>query len=77
MLVDDVGLHVLVRPLEAADLHYLVGKRDRHQVDEDVAEHADILHRYDERERHDGEKENLVVGKPQPEHERREPENEI
>ena len=77
VLVDDVGLHILVRPLEAADLHYLVGKRDRHQVDEDVAEHADILHRYDERERHNGEKENLVVRKPQPEHERREPENEV
>ncbi len=73
VLVDYVGLHHAVGTHELTDLQNLIGHADGHQVDEDIAEKSEILHRDDERERNDRKEQHLVVGKAEAEHERRQP----
>ena len=75
VLVDDIRLHVLVGAQELADLQHLPGEPDRDEIDEHVAEHADVLERDDQRQRHDREKEHLVVREAEAEHKRRKPQD--
>ena len=76
-LVDDVGGHVAVGAQEAADLEDLRGEADRDEDQAEVAEHADVPERDDDRERDGGEEQHLVVREAEAEDERREPEDAV